>query len=100
MSSWVYNAMIGLVNQHQVWVRNYAGNTDDEENPDGQPGKDVKVKVQGGSTGAVYGLGMIGAGIFYLGRAATLREKGLGLFKAFVWPVFLVRRALEILEKE
>lgn len=100
MSSWVYNAMIGLVNQHQVWVRNYAGKTDNEENTNGQGEKDVKVKVQGGSTGAVYGLGIIGAGIFYLGRAATPREKGLGLLKAFVWPVFFVRQSLEFLNKE
>ncbi|OGN90323.1 MAG: hypothetical protein A2Y88_14510 [Chloroflexi bacterium RBG_13_48_10] len=65
-------------------------------------GKDEKVNVQvhGGSSGAVYGLGVIGACIFYMSRGTTTQEKAMGFLKALVWPVFLVKQALEFLEKE
>ncbi len=60
----------------------------------------VNVKVQGGSSGAVYGLGMIGAAIYYISRGTTNQEKMIGFLKALVWPVFLVKQAFEFLEKE
>lgn len=65
-------------------------------------GKDAKVnvRVQGGSSGAVYGLGVIGACIYYINRGTTTQEKVMGFLKALVWPVFLVKQALEFLEKE
>jgi hypothetical protein len=62
--------------------------------------KNVNVRVQGGSSGAVYGLGMIGACIYYISRGTTNQEKALGFLKALVWPVFLVKGVLEFLEKE
>ena len=46
---------------------------------------------------AVYGLGLIGAAIFYIGQATTFWMGVLGLLKAFVWPVFLVLEALKAL---
>lgn len=73
---------------------------DEEENQEEQGEKNVKVKVQGGSTGAVYGLGMIGACMFYMGKATTSQEKFVGFLKALVWPVYLVRQMLEFLEKQ
>ena len=65
-------------------------------------GKDekVNVRVQGGSSGAVYGLGVIGACMYYINKGSTTQEKVRGFLKALVWPVFLVKQALEFLEKE
>jgi hypothetical protein len=42
----------------------------------------------GGS--AVYGLGFIGAAIYFIGQATTFWLGVLGFLKAVVWPVFLV----------
>jgi hypothetical protein len=63
-------------------------------------GDNVNVRVQGGSSGAVYGLGVIGACIYYISHAITPQEKALGFLKSLVWPVFLVKEALEFLHKE
>lgn len=60
----------------------------------------VNVRVQGGSSGAVYGLGIIGAAIYYINKGLNPQEKALGFLKALVWPVFLVKQALEFLERE
>jgi hypothetical protein len=68
--------------------------------PTKEEDKKVDVRVQGGSSGAVYGLGMIGACIYYISRGTTYQEKALGFLKALVWPVFLVKGLLEFLEKE
>ena len=46
------------------------------------------------SGGAVYGLGMIGAAIYFISTATGFWMGALGLLKAFVWPVFLVYEAL------
>ncbi len=46
------------------------------------------------STGAVYGLGLIGAAIYYIGHAAGFWMGVLGFLKALVWPAFLVYQAL------
>lgn len=62
--------------------------------------QNVQVRVQGGSPDAVYGFGLIGAWIYYIGRAATPREKVIGFFKGFAWPVFVVLALLEFLEKK
>lgn len=40
--------------------------------------------------GAVYGLGLIGALIFYFQQADSFWEFILGFFQALVWPAFLV----------
>jgi len=53
---------------------------------------------QGGAS-AVYGLGFIGAAIYFIGHATTFWMGFLGLLKALVWPAFLVYQALEILSK-
>ena len=61
--------------------------------------KKVEVRVQNSSAEMVYGLGVIGACIYYISRGTTTREKAMGFLKALVWPVFLVKQALEFLEK-
>jgi len=47
--------------------------------------------------GAVYGLGLLGAAIYYIGTATTFGMGFLGFLKALVWPVFLVMEALKSL---
>jgi hypothetical protein len=59
-----------------------------------------EVNIQGGSSDAVYGLGLIGAWVYYIGRATTLQEGVKGFFKGLVWPAFLVYELLEYLNKE
>lgn len=49
------------------------------------------------SAGAVYGLGLIGAAIYYISTACTFWLGVLGFLKAIVWPVFLVYEALKAL---
>ena len=47
-----------------------------------------------GSSGAVYGLGLIGAAVYYIQQAPTFTAGVVGLLKALVWPAFLVYYAL------
>mgnify|MGYP000883102174 FL=1 len=51
----------------------------------------------GSSGDAVYGLGVIGAAVYYISQATTFWMGALGLLKAFVWPAFLVYEALSAL---
>jgi hypothetical protein len=62
--------------------------------------KKVNVEVQGGSSNAVYGLGMIGAWIYFIGRADTTEERVKGFLKGLVWPAILVHKVFELLDKE
>jgi hypothetical protein len=54
---------------------------------------------KGGACGgsAVYGLGMIGAAVYFISHAAGFWAGVLGLLKAFVWPAFLVYFAMKSL---
>jgi hypothetical protein len=45
--------------------------------------------------GAIYGLGLIGAAIYYISHASGFWIGVLGLLKAIVWPAFLVYAALK-----
>lgn len=40
--------------------------------------------------GAVYGLGFIGAAIYYISTASGFWMGVLGVLKALVWPAFLI----------
>lgn len=44
----------------------------------------------GGPSGAVYGLGLIGAAIYFISHAVGFWMGVLGFLKAIVWPIFLV----------
>jgi hypothetical protein len=57
--------------------------------------KRTKVIHQGGASEAVYGLGLIGAWIFYLSHATTFWLGVLGILKGIVWPAMLVFEALK-----
>jgi hypothetical protein len=51
---------------------------------------------RGGSGGdVVYGLGLIGALVFYIQQADGFWQGVLGILKAFVWPAFLVYELLK-----
>jgi hypothetical protein len=92
--------LVGVINQPQVWITQKGEYMDDEMVPAEEKEEKVNVRVQGGSSGAVYGLGVIGACIYYISRGTTPQEKAVGFLKALVWPVFLVKGVLEILDKE
>ncbi len=57
----------------------------------------TRVVHQGGASSAVYGLGFIGACVYFIGTAATFWLGVLGFLKALVWPAFLVYAALKSL---
>lgn len=46
---------------------------------------------------AFYGLGFVGAAIYYIAHATTFWMGVLGFLKAIIWPVFLVYKAMEYL---
>jgi hypothetical protein len=50
-----------------------------------------------GTSGAVYGLGFIGALIYFIQHATTFGIGLLGLLKAIVWPAILVYKFLAFL---
>jgi hypothetical protein len=49
-----------------------------------------------GSGGAVYGLGFVGAAIYYVSNSTTFWMGVLGILKALVWPAFLVYEVLKL----
>lgn len=60
--------------------------------------KNIQKNVSGGGGGAVYGLGFIGALVYYILHATTFWEGVLGVLKALVWPAFLTYGLLEFLK--
>jgi hypothetical protein len=59
--------------------------------------KEKKVVCRTHAADAVYGLGFIGAAIYFISQAATFWLGVLGVLKALVWPAFLVYAALKAL---
>jgi hypothetical protein len=47
--------------------------------------------------GAVYGLGLVGAAIYFIQHASTFGEGVLGFLKALVWPAMLIYKLLGFL---
>jgi hypothetical protein len=70
-----------------------------EIQPTEQKEKKMNVQVHNNSS-PVYGIGMIGAWVFYIGRAKTPQEKAIGFLKGLAWPAFLVYDLLIFLNKE
>jgi len=51
----------------------------------------MKNEIQGNaSSGAVYGLGFIGAAIYFISHATTFWIGVIGFLKALVWPAIFV----------
>jgi hypothetical protein len=57
-----------------------------------------KIINKGGSGGALYGLGIIGAAVYYMQHAPTFWIGVLGIIKAVFWPAFVLYRVLELLK--
>ena len=55
---------------------------------------------QGGGSSPVYGLGMIGAWVYYFQRASTNEERVKAFLKGLVWPAFLAYELFVFLEKK
>ncbi len=47
--------------------------------------------------GVLYGLGFVGAAVYYISHATGFWSGVLGLLKAIVWPAFLVYKVFEFL---
>jgi hypothetical protein len=60
--------------------------------------EDKKWHKMGGNSGmggAVYGLGFVGALVYYIQHSASIWDGLLGILKAILWPAFLVFKFLE-----
>jgi hypothetical protein len=58
----------------------------------------MKHDIHGSSSAsAVYGLGFIGAAIYFIAHAPSFWQGVLGILKAIVWPAYLVYLALKAL---
>lgn len=54
----------------------------------------------GSNSGSVYGLGLIGAWVYYFKLAKTNEERVKAFFKGLVWPAFLVYEVFVFLKKD
>lgn len=54
------------------------------------------MRGKGAGGGAVYGLGFLGAVIYYIQTASGFWMGVLGILKAIVWPAFLVYELLRL----
>jgi hypothetical protein len=51
----------------------------------------MKKEIQGNApSGAVYGLGLIGAAVYFIMHAVGFWAGVLGILKAIIWPAFFV----------
>jgi len=60
----------------------------------GQGGRGIK---EHGVANGVYGLGFIGALVYFIQHASTLGAGVIGFLKALVWPAFLIYKLLDFL---
>ncbi len=70
-----------------------------------KPTKEVKIVKHidkhyggGGSGGAIYGFGVIGAAFYFLPQASGFWEVVIAILKSFAWPAFFVFKALSLLK--
>lgn len=70
--------------------------TTDTESPKPER-KRTKVVYKRASSAPVYGLGLIGAWVYYIGQATTFWMGVLGFLKGIVWPAMLVYELLKYL---
>ena len=68
-----------------------------ESNPIERERRTQKVIRQGGPSGAFYGMGLIGAWVYYLSHATTIWMGIVGFFKGIFWPAFLVYEWMKFL---
>jgi hypothetical protein len=68
------------------------------DEPDGTAAGRRRASAPAPCGGAVYGLGLIGAFVYFWQQADGLGEHTVGALKALVWPAFLVYEALRALQ--
>lgn len=68
-----------------------------DEKPTEQKPRERKVSYRNPSSAPVYGLGFIGALVYYISHATTFWLGVLGFFKAIFWPAMLVYELLKYL---
>jgi hypothetical protein len=51
----------------------------------------------GAGAGAVYGLGFIGALVYYIGSATSFWDGLYGVFQSIIWPAYFVYEVLHSL---
>jgi hypothetical protein len=56
-----------------------------------------KVMRDQGIYGGIYGMGFIGALIYFIQHATTFWEGVLGIIKALFWPAMLIHKLFEYL---
>ncbi len=54
----------------------------------------MSITVIKGSSEVVYGLGLVGALVYYIQNADSFRVGVVGVFKALIWPAILVHKFL------
>ena len=52
-----------------------------------------------GPAGAVYGLGIVGSAIYFIGHASGFWNGVLGFIQAIIWPAIMTYKAFEFLYK-
>jgi hypothetical protein len=57
-----------------------------------------KVKYVGSASTPIYGIGLIGALVYYLPHATTFVAGLIAFLKAIVWPAMLVYKLFEFLK--
>ena len=57
----------------------------------------INNKANQGVSAGIYGLGWIGALLYYIGHATSFWRGVLGFLKSLVWPAFLVYELLKYL---
>lgn len=67
-----------------------------DEKPKKEKGRS-KNNNSSGAGGAIYGLGLIGALIYFIQNAESFWAGVLGVLQALVWPAFVVYKLLESL---
>tara|TARA_Y100000310_G_scaffold330486_1_gene402214 strand:+ start:2073 stop:2294 length:222 start_codon:yes stop_codon:yes gene_type:complete len=54
-------------------------------------------KMQCGGSGGIYGLGFIGALVYYIATATGFLNGFVGVLKALVWPAFVIYELMKFL---
>lgn len=66
--------------------------------PAAAPQRPIVKNVYRNASEAVYGLGFIGAAIYFIQHAPTFWMGVFGVLKAIVWPALVVYRVLDLLK--
>lgn len=53
----------------------------------------------GAGSGCIYGLGLVGSAVYFIGQATNFSQGLVGFLKALVWPALMVYEAFKFLMK-